>query len=35
MTTRLQTPHVAAGTWTVSDSRTRVSFTVSNVGRPA
>jgi polyisoprenoid-binding protein YceI len=34
MTAPLQTPHVAAGTWTVSDSRTRVSFTVSNVGRP-
>jgi len=34
MTAQLQTARVAAGTWSVSDSRTRVSFTVSNVGRP-
>jgi polyisoprenoid-binding protein YceI len=34
MTAQLQTLHVAAGTWSVSDSRTRITFTVSNVGRP-
>jgi polyisoprenoid-binding protein YceI len=28
-------PLVAAGTWAVSDSRTRVTFTVGNFGRPA
>jgi polyisoprenoid-binding protein YceI len=35
MTAQLRTLHVAAGTWSVSDSRTRVTFTVSNFGRPA
>ena len=34
MTAQLGTPRVAAGTWTVSDSRTRVTFTASNFGRP-
>ncbi|WP_448627937.1 YceI family protein [Geodermatophilus sp. URMC 64] len=36
MTAQLQGPRVMAGTWTVSDSRTRVTFTVSaSFGRPA
>ncbi|TQN42341.1 polyisoprenoid-binding protein YceI [Blastococcus colisei] len=35
MTAGVQTPVVAAGTWTVSDSRTRVTFAVPNFGRPA
>jgi len=35
VTAQLETLHVAAGTWSVSDSRTRVTFTVSNFGRPA
>ena len=34
MTTLLRSLSVAAGTWSVSDSRTRVTFTVSNFGRP-
>jgi len=34
MTAQLQTLRMTAGTWTVSDSRTRVDFTVSNFGRP-
>jgi polyisoprenoid-binding protein YceI len=29
------TPLLAAGTWAVSDSRTRVTFTVGSMGRPA
>ena len=33
MTAQLQTPTLAAGRWAVSDSRTRVTFTVSNLGR--
>ncbi len=35
MTAPAQVPALAAGTWTVSDSRTRVTFTVRNLGRPA
>jgi polyisoprenoid-binding protein YceI len=35
VTAQLRTLSVAAGTWSVSDSRTRVTFTVSNFGRPA
>ncbi|WP_209305539.1 YceI family protein [Blastococcus sp. CT_GayMR20] len=34
MTAQLRSLHPAAGTWSVSDSRTRVTFTVSNFGRP-
>ena len=34
MTARLQTRLPAAGAWTASDSRTRVTFTVANFGRP-
>ena len=34
MTTQLRNLRVAAGTWAVSDSRTRVGFTVQNFGRP-
>ncbi len=34
MTAAVQAARVAAGTWAVSDSRTRVTFTVSNFGRP-
>jgi polyisoprenoid-binding protein YceI len=34
MTAQLGAPSVAAGTWIVSDSRTRVTFTASNFGRP-
>ena len=33
MTAGLGTTRVAAGTWRVSDSRTRVTFTVANLGR--
>ncbi|MGY1603314.1 YceI family protein [Geodermatophilus sp. SYSU D00815] len=32
--TGLLRARIAAGTWAVSDSRTRVAFTVGNVGRP-
>jgi polyisoprenoid-binding protein YceI len=35
VTAQVRTLSVAAGTWSVSDSRTRVTFTVSNFGRPA
>jgi len=35
VTAPVQAPVVAAGTWTVSDSRTRVTFAVRNFGRPA
>ena len=34
MTAQLGTASVAAGTWILSDSRTRVTFTASNFGRP-
>ena len=34
MTTQVQQPLLASGTWTVSDSRTRVTFAVTNLGRP-
>jgi polyisoprenoid-binding protein YceI len=34
VTAQLRTLHPAAGTWSVSDSRTQVTFTVSNFGRP-
>ncbi len=33
MTTQLRDLHMAAGSWVVSDSRTRVTFTVQNLGR--
>ncbi len=33
MTAQLRHLHMAAGTWSVSDSRTRVTFTVQNLGR--
>ena len=33
MTAQVRTPRMAGGTWTVSDSRTLVSFTVGNLGR--
>jgi polyisoprenoid-binding protein YceI len=33
MTVQLRTLHMAAGAWAVSDSRTRVTFTVQNLGR--
>lgn len=35
MSASVQAPLLTAGTWTVSDSRTRVSFAVGNFGRPA
>ena len=35
MTAQVRTTALAAGTWTVSDSRTRVTFAVRNLGRPA
>jgi polyisoprenoid-binding protein YceI len=34
VTAQVQSLHVAAGTWWVSDSRTRVTFTASNFGHP-
>lgn len=34
MTAQLRAPAVAAGVWTVSDSRTRVTFAVRNFGKP-
>ncbi|NEK58854.1 YceI family protein [Geodermatophilus sabuli] len=34
MTAGVRTQRVTAGTWAVSDSRTRITFTVSNLGRP-
>ena len=33
MTAQVQTPTMTAGTWVVSGSRTRVTFTVGNLGR--
>lgn len=35
MSTEVRHPALAAGTWTVSDSRTRVTFAVRNLGRRA
>jgi polyisoprenoid-binding protein YceI len=35
VTAVVQTPVPTAGVWTVSDSRTRVTFAVRNLGRPA
>jgi polyisoprenoid-binding protein YceI len=34
MTAQLRIPRMTAGAWRVSDSRTRVTFTVANFGRP-
>ena len=34
MTAPVQAPAPTAGTWSVSDSRTRVTFSVRNLGRP-
>ncbi|HLM04086.1 MAG TPA: YceI family protein [Blastococcus sp.] len=34
MTVQVQVPRIAAGRWTASDSRTRIGFTVGNLGRP-
>jgi polyisoprenoid-binding protein YceI len=35
VTAQIQVPAIAAGTWSVSDSRTRVTFSVGNFGRRA
>ena len=35
MTAAVRAPAPTTGTWTVSDSRTRVTFAVRNLGRPA
>ena len=35
MTAQIGVPAIAAGTWTVSDGRTRVTFSVGNLGRRA